>query len=240
VWIVIDAAADRYEAAQRFWSGATGWAVSDAWDGHPEFRTLEPGDGDNYALVQRVDDDAPTAVHFDLTTDDLNADLDRLTKLGATSVAAFESWHVLRSPGGMEFCLVHSSGTNVPAAATWDAGHRSRLVQLCIDSPPALHDQEVSFWRAATGWRFEPGESDEFAGKLWPPANAPIHFLLQRLGDDAATATRVHIDLGTDDLEAEAHRLEQLGAVRGQPGGGWIQMTDPTGMVFCVTLNSPD
>ena len=55
-----------------------------------------------------------------------------------------------------------------------------------------------------------------------------------------ATAVRAHIDLGADDIEAEATRLVGLGAQRLGPGRGWIVLRDPVGMVFCVTGNSPD
>ena len=53
-------------------------------------------------------------------------------------------------------------------------------------------------------------------------------------------AVRAHIDLGADDIEAEAARLVGLGAERLGPGRGWIVLRDPVGMVFCVTGNSPD
>jgi hypothetical protein len=121
------------------------------------------------------------------------------------------------------------------------AGHRSRLVQICIDSPPTLHDQEVAFWRAATGWRWREGDQNEFAGKLYPPTGSSVQLLFQRLGsDDPATAVRAHIDLGADDVEAETARLVELGGERLGPGRGWIVLRDPVGMVFCVTGNSPD
>jgi hypothetical protein len=114
-------------------------------------------------------------------------------------------------------------------------------VQICIDSPPKLHDQEIAFWQQATGWRWQAGTSEEFAGKLYPPTSSSAQLLLQRLGsDDPTTAVRAHIDLGADDIEAEAARLVGLGAKRLGPGRGWIVLRDPVGMVFCVTGNSPD
>ena len=82
---------------------------------------------------------------------------------------------------------------------------------------------------------------DEFAGKLYPPTGSSAQLLLQRLGsDDPATAVRAHIDLGADDIAAEAERLVGLGAKRLGPGRGWIVLRDPVGMVFCVTGNSPN
>jgi hypothetical protein len=123
----------------------------------------------------------------------------------------------------------------------WPAGHRSRLVQLCVDSPAELHDAEVAFWRAATGWRYEMSVLEEFGGKLFPPAPAPVRLLFQRLGaDDRATASRVHVDLGTDDIPAEVDRLEAFGAQRRYEGDGWVQLVDPSGMPFCVTRIPPD
>jgi hypothetical protein len=73
------------------------------------------------------------------------------------------------SPGGMPFCLVHQHDHVRPSPLSWD-GHDSRLVQVCIDSPAGLHEAEVAFWRSALAWRWAESESDEFAGKLYPPA----------------------------------------------------------------------
>jgi hypothetical protein len=143
-------------------------------------------------------------------------------------------------PGGLPFCLVRRRNRVRPPALSWDR-HRSRLVQICIDSPAGLHDQEVAFWRSALSWRWAASDSDEFAGKLYPPSGSSVQLLFQRLGEnDQGTAVRAHIDLGTDDIEADAQRLVQLGAARVEPGRGWIVLRDPTGLVFCTTGNSPD
>ncbi len=66
-----------------------------------------------------------------------------------------------------------------------------------------------------------------------------MQLLLQRLESDEP-ATRAHLDLGTDDIETEVERLVSLGATRGETGRGWVVLTDPTGLVFCVTGNSPE
>jgi hypothetical protein len=146
----------------------------------------------------------------------------------------------MSSPGGLPFCLVDRHEQIRPPAQRF-AGHRSRLVQICVDSPPNLHDQEVAFWQAATGWRWGEGSGGEFAGKLYPPTGSSVQLLFQRLGpDDPATAVRAHIDLGAEDIEAEATRLVGMGAEWLGPGRGWIVLRDPVGMVFCVTDNSPD
>jgi hypothetical protein len=114
-------------------------------------------------------------------------------------------------------------------------------VQICIDSPAGLHDKEVAFWRSALSWCWAASDSDEFAGKLYPPSGASVQLLFQRLGqDDQGPKVRAHIDLRTDDIEADAQRLLQLGATHVEHGRGWIVLRDPTGLVFCTTGNSPD
>lgn len=228
------------DAEQAFWPAVLGWQLGEPWQGHPEFRSLAPPGGDMYAHMQRVD--GPLAVHFDLGVDDVAANAARLVALGATQIADFDIWRVMSSPGGLAFCLVPGGGETVPPPVAWSDGHRSRLVQLCIDSPATLHDAEIDFWRAATGWRHENSVLPEYGGKLFPPLPAPVRLLFQRLGDDdAGTATRVHIDLGTDDIPAEVARIEALGATRSSyEGEGWVQLTDPAGMPFCVTRISPD
>jgi len=44
----------------------------------------------------------------------------------------------------------------------------------------------------------------------------------------------VHIDIETDDIEAEVARLEQLGATIDKRMERWVVMRAPTGQRFCV------
>ena len=46
--------------------------------------------------------------------------------------------------------------------------------------------------------------------------------------------SRIHLDIETDDLEAEARRLEALGARRIAYVKRWIVMEAPTGQRFCI------
>jgi hypothetical protein len=121
----------------------------------------------------------------------------------------------------------------------WPDGHSTRLVQVCIDSPDRLHEQERRFWLAATGWGLAPSDRPEFGGKSYPPSG-PIRLLYQRLGpDDPGESIRAHLDLATDDMPAEMARLVTLGANRIGPGSGWYALRDPAGLAFCVTGQSP-
>jgi hypothetical protein len=51
----------------------------------------------------------------------------------------------------------------------------------------------------------------------------------------------VHLDIETDDIEAEVQRLEKLGAKRIREISRWWVMEAPTGQRFCVVrASSPD
>ena len=58
-----------------------------------------------------------------------------------------------------------------------------------------------------------------------------------RLGDGEA---RVHLDIETDDVDAEGARLEALGATRVEHGrSSWV-MRDPADLLFCVVPPQTD
>ena len=117
-------------------------------------------------------------------------------------------------------------------------GHRSRLVQICIDSPPTSHDRGgvlAGRDRLAVARR----RPRQFAGKLRPPTGSSVTPLPAARSDDRGPPYEP-LDLGADDVEVESARLVELGAARLGPGRGWIVLRDPVGMVFCVTDNSPD
>ena len=108
--------------------------------------------------------------------------------------------------------------------------HRSRLFAVVIDVPAQDHDREVGFWQGATGQELARiGRYPQFSGARLPQQDLAL--LVQRLGTGPA---RVHLDIHTDDVDAEVARLEALGATRvGQEGHWWI-MEDPAGLPFCV------
>ena len=51
---------------------------------------------------------------------------------------------------------------------------------------------------------------------------------------------RVHLDIETDDVEAEVARLEACGATRIQQVKTWWIMHDPSGQPFCVVQPQTD
>ena len=114
--------------------------------------------------------------------------------------------------------------------------HYSRLSKTVIDVPPAEHDREVSFWSAALGQHLKQGEHfPEYHGVALHGQDFGL--LIQRLGQGPA---RVHLDIHTDDLEAEVARLEALGAERVEFVHAWWILRDPAGLLFCVVPEPDD
>ena len=235
---VVDVPADQHAAAAAFWAAAVGWSVGEAWDGHPELRSLEPPTGRAYLHLQQVD--GPPGVHLDLESDDVDATIARTRVLGATFVAERDRWSTLRSPGGLPFCVVASGDHDPPEPVTWPGGHRTRPAQVCVDSPRSRHDAEVAFWRSLLGPRWAPSDAAEFAGKWHDDQGSPVQLLFQVLEEDAGPV-RAHLDLASDDVPAEVERLLALGGEDvGAGRGRWHVLRDPLGEVFCVTGNSPE
>jgi hypothetical protein len=239
-WVhaVIDVPAGQHEAAASFWAGVLGWPAGAPWPGHPELRSFEPPAGTPYVHLQQVA--GPPRVHLDLEADDPEVTVSLAVGLGAELVGDHERWRTLRSPGALPFCVLQAREHAAPEPVTWPDGHRSRLVQVCVDSPAAAHDTEVAFWRALLPGRWAASDSREFAGTWHDDAGSPLQLLFQRL-DEPGGPVRVHLDHGTDDRPADVRRLLGLGATDVGPGrGGWHALGDPLGLSFCVTDNSPE
>lgn len=109
--------------------------------------------------------------------------------------------------------------------------HRSRLAQIVIDCQGQDLDTAATFWAAALGHE---------AQRLEDPEDSNYRQLSTREGEllilvqSVDHASRVHLDIETDDVEAEAARLERLGAVRVAKVRTWWVMQAPTGQRFCV------
>jgi hypothetical protein len=63
----------------------------------------------------------PSRVHVDIETDDIEAEVARLQKLGAKRVEAVKSWQVMEAPTGQRFCVVRAKKSLDAAACvtTW-------------------------------------------------------------------------------------------------------------------------
>ncbi len=74
-----------------------------------------------------------------------------------------------------------------------------------------------------------PGEEGEKYIRLLDP-NEQLHIEVQSV----THPSRVHLDIETDDIEAEVKRLEGLGARQIKRVKTWCVMEAPTGQRFCV------
>ncbi|PWK85797.1 VOC family protein [Fulvimonas soli] len=110
--------------------------------------------------------------------------------------------------------------------------HHSRLCTLVIDCRTDDLAEAARFWSAALGKPVATLDQDGDGryAELATAADEPI-VLLQRVEHES----RVHLDIETDDLDAETARLERLGAKRvAFVRGRWWVMEAPSGHRFCV------
>lgn len=110
-------------------------------------------------------------------------------------------------------------------------GHRSQLAQIIIDCHCEDLDAAASFWSAALGRDARvPSDPDDGHYRQLSTRPGELNLLVQRVDHPS----RVHLDIETDDVEAEVRRLEVLGAVRVEQVRNWWVMQAPTGHRFCV------
>ena len=103
---IIDCNTDDLGAAADFWSRALGCSVADrdAGDGEAEYQMLGDTPGELHIEVQKVAH--PSRVHLDIESDDVDAEAERLEKLGAKKIAFVKRWWVMEAPTGQRFCVV--------------------------------------------------------------------------------------------------------------------------------------
>lgn len=117
---IIDCDTDDLQAAADFWAKALGAPAKQAADlsESPYVELNMPAD-EPYAEVQKVDH--ASRVHIDIESDDIDAEVARLEKLGATQIAAIRSFVVLEAPTGQRFCVVPVvSADFADRAHTWN------------------------------------------------------------------------------------------------------------------------
>ena len=108
--------------------------------------------------------------------------------------------------------------------------HQSRLSGFIIDCQTDDIERAAAFWSAALGMpaRQNPGEEGRYVRLLDPEGR--LHVEVQAVSHES----RVHLDIESDDIEAEVARLEALGATRVARVQTWWVMQAPTGQRFCV------
>jgi predicted enzyme related to lactoylglutathione lyase len=113
--------------------------------------------------------------------------------------------------------------------------HKSKLSGFIIDCQTENLQEAADFWAAALGMTVREAPAAE--APLYKRLDDPEHGLDIEV-QKVTHPSRVHLDIETDDIEAEVRRLEQLGAKRIQAVQTWQVMEAPTGHRFCVVRAS--
>jgi len=102
--LIIDCKTDDLATAAQFWSKALGLAALPQSADEPSYVGLDNGPNGLDVEVQKVEHES--RVHVDIETDDIDAEVTRLEKLGAKIVKRFPRWTVMEAPTGQRFCVV--------------------------------------------------------------------------------------------------------------------------------------
>ena len=117
--------------------------------------------------------------------------------------------------------------------------HKSRLAGFIVDCCTQDLHGAAAFWGGALGMQLRalPAEEGEKYVRLID-RKLDLHIEVQTVSHPS----RVHLDIETDNIEAEVLRLEALGARRVAQVHTWWVMEAPTGHRFCVVscVGTPD
>ena len=108
--------------------------------------------------------------------------------------------------------------------------HKSRVSNILIDCQTNDIDAAATVWAAAIGRTAESDADPSEPYRLLEGPPREMKILVQAVRHES----RVHLDIETDDVEAETSRLEGLGARRVAKVKTWWVMEAPTGQRFCV------
>jgi predicted enzyme related to lactoylglutathione lyase len=110
--------------------------------------------------------------------------------------------------------------------------HRSRLAGFIIDCQTDDLDAAADFWSRALGATIADRDAGDDTAQYQMFGNTPgdLHIEVQKVEHPS----RVHLDIEADDVDAEAARLEALGARKIGFVKRWWVMEAPTGQRFCI------
>ena len=128
----------------------------------------------------------------------------------------------------------HTTGAAGVGPGRYRPGMALTLGMVTVDTQDA---------RALAGWW-----ADQTGGELDDPYDGwfvtlkggglPVMLAFQKVDDPTPGKNKVHLDLTSDDVDAEVDRLVAAGATlverRGEEGFRWVTMSDPHGNLFDV------
>jgi len=117
---IIDCDTEDLDAAAAFWAAALGAPARHRADlSKSPYVELQVAEGEPYVEVQKVSHES--RVHIDIETDDIEAEVARLEKLGARKIGKIRQWVVMQAPTGQRFCIVPVVRAGFEERATlWD------------------------------------------------------------------------------------------------------------------------
>jgi predicted enzyme related to lactoylglutathione lyase len=112
-----------------------------------------------------------------------------------------------------------------------------RLFSITMDCDDPV--QLAEFWAEVTGYDVQ--TANEHIAVLTGDGTVGPRFMLIKVPEDKTAKNRMHIDLGTTDLDREVDRVVGLGAtLKGRYeewGVTWATLADPEGNEFCIGLH---
>lgn len=114
--VVIDCAEGDFERGAEFWSAALGKVLMPRDDRFAALRGRVGGVGGAFVGLQRVPS-SERAIHLDIETDDVEAEVTRLEALGARVKARIRRHVVMEAPSGHAFCVVPARRGDFPVGA---------------------------------------------------------------------------------------------------------------------------
>ena len=117
--LIIDCRTDDLDEEAQFWSKALGYEIRPTDDPDAvNYVVLDTPDGEPYIELQSVEHSS--RVHLDIKTDDVEAEVLRLERLGATRLRQVKHWWIMEAPSGHRFCVIPlHPGQNVGRLNTW-------------------------------------------------------------------------------------------------------------------------
>jgi predicted enzyme related to lactoylglutathione lyase len=114
--------------------------------------------------------------------------------------------------------------------------HKSKLAGFIIDCDTDALPGAAAFWSAALGMRTQKLGTGEEKYIGLNGGTHGLHVEVQQVEHPSG----VHLDIESDDVEAEVARLEALGARCIARIKSWCVLEAPTGQRFCVVRSASD
>jgi predicted enzyme related to lactoylglutathione lyase len=117
---IIDCRTDDIDSAAAFWGQALGMKPGPGSEpGQPGYAGYQRPHNSLNIEVQAVDHES--RIHIDIETDSIEAEVERLERLGAKRIRSVRDWVVMEAPTGQRFCIVPAFRENFLQEATvWE------------------------------------------------------------------------------------------------------------------------